>query len=388
MVRKYDYVVGLIMILIDYSSILHRKIFTSITNMKPSIVDGKYVTQEFIGFTKYQILEELFKIEREYGAKYGELVICMDNKSPEGYWRVDVLSTYKQHRSKNRQESDIDFSTVWPEINALTEVIVENLPWRCIEVHRAEADDIILVIASEFKKFNPILDYSKPLILIHSPDKDMIQEQDSTGVIHQYSALTNKWIEPENKNSNMKEWLMEHVCLGDKSDDVPKIVDNTEFSDNFIIYLEKNGIKDLTPPSFKASKTLSKEQKVKLLTEYDVYNFNRAGEQQEKDIYKKISFGPKTLTKKIKEFGSLDNFIDSNPQYRYNYERNKKLVLTEGIPDYIREGVLKAFAGAKYDYNFKAFEEYLSENNLSSVLMELPSTFSSKRGELTAEDFW
>ena len=45
------------MILIDYSSIMHRKIFTSITNMKPAKEDGKYVTSEFIGLTKYQILQ-------------------------------------------------------------------------------------------------------------------------------------------------------------------------------------------------------------------------------------------------------------------------------------------------------------------------------------------
>ena len=375
------------MILIDYSSIIHRKIYSSITSMKPKKVNGKYITSEFIDFTKYQIIQELFSIEREFSSKYGNLVICLDNKSPEGYWRNDFLKSYKCGRSKARIESDIDFETVWPEIHSLTDCILKNLPWRTIEIHRAEADDLILVLAEEFIKFNPILDYTKSLTLIHSPDKDMIQSQYGNNVIDQYSALTNKWLTPDTKSESMEDWLLEHVCLGDVADSVPKIVQDTEFSESFIEYLKDNNVDELEPLKFRNS-SLSVQEKVNLIQNFDVYKYNRAGEQLEKDVYRTIRFGPSNLAKEIKKFGSLDSYLDSNPLYRENYERNKILVLTEGIPDYIRENILKGFKDASVEYSHKEFEKYLNENNLSSLLLELPASFSSKRGEISAEDFW
>ena len=372
------------MVLIDFSSIMHRKIFTSITNMKPAKEDGKYVTSEFIGLTKYQILKELFDISKDYESKYGDMVICLDNKSLEGYWRRDFYKPYKSGRSKNREESDINFKEVFAELNVLTDTIIKYLPWKSVEVFRAEADDVILVLADEAIKGNIPLKKNK--VLIHSPDKDFIQSQFGNDIVTQYSALTNKWVVPETKNSDMDGWLLEHICLGDVADEVPKIVDHTEFSDNFIAYLQENDIEQLTPKEFKES--VPKELKIKLLSEYDVYCYNRAGERQEKDVYKKIRFGSTTLEKAIKKHGSLDDFLDSHPLYREHYERNRVLVLTEGIPDYIREGVVKEFANATDSYNHSEFEEYLKENNLSSMLLELPQSFSTKRGEISEEDFW
>lgn len=352
--------------------------------MRPTKEDGKYVTSEFIGLTKYQILKELFDISRDFESKYGDMVICLDNKSPEGYWRRDFYKPYKSGRSKNREESDINFKEVFAELNALTDTIINHLPWKSVEVYRAEADDVILVLADEAIKGNIPLKKNK--VLIHSPDKDFIQSQFGNDIVTQYSALTNKWIVPETKSSDMDGWLLEHICLGDAADEVPKIVDHTEFSESFINYLKANSVEFITPKEFKES--VPKELKIKLLSEYDVYCYNRAGERQEKDVYKKIRFGSTTLEKAIKKHGSLDGFLDSHPLYRPHYERNRILVLTEGIPDYIREGVIKEFANATDSYNHPEFEEYLKENNLSSMLLELPQSFSAKRGEISEEDFW
>lgn len=372
------------MILIDYSSVMHRKIFTSITNMNPTKEDGKYITSEFIGLTKYQILKELFDISRDFESKYGDMVICLDNKSPEGYWRRDFYKPYKSGRSKNREESDINFKEVFAELNDLTNIIITALPWKSVEAHRAEADDVILTLADEAIKGNIPLKKNK--VLIHSPDKDFIQAQFGNDIVTQYSALTNKFVVPETKSSDMDGWLLEHICLGDVADEVPKIVDHTEFSDNFIAYLQKNDIEQLTPKEFK--ELVPRELKIKLLSEYDVHCYNRAGEQQEKDVYKKIRFGASTLEKAIKKHGSLDNFLDSKPLYREHYERNRILVLTEGIPDYIKKDVIKKYAESSDTYNHSEFEKYLRENNLSSMLMELPQSFNTKRGEISEEDFW
>lgn len=367
------------MILVDFSSIIHRTIHTSISSIKPKKVDGKYITSEFIGLAKYYILQELFTIKQEHGSNFGDIVICLD-KSASGYWRKDVFPDYKANRKKERTESEINFSEVFADIDGLIEQLKKNLPWKVIEVPKAEADDIMLVLAREYNK--------QEKVLIHSPDKDMIQAQRDTDSVFQYSSLTKKWLVPENKHDHMEHWIMEHVCLGDDSDGVPKVVDHTEFSLAFLGYLENEGYGDIkTPMDFKASTDIPNEEKIRLITEFDVYKLNRKKESTGiKDIYKNMKFGPATLKKKIAECGSLDKWLDSHPLYRKHYDRNFTLVMEEGIPSDIWNEIVVQYKEAVVDYNDKDFEHYLIENGLKSILMELPNYFKINR-ELTADDF-
>ena len=364
------------MILVDFSSIIHRMIHTSIAQAKPSKKDGKFVTSEFVGLTKYYIFQELFGIKQEHGPNFGDIVICLD-KSADGYWRKDILPSYKSGRKKGRQESEVDFAEVFKEIDALTEQLKDNLPWKVIEVPRAEADDIMLVLAKEYSKYEKVL--------IHSPDKDMIQAQRDDNVF-QYSSLTKKWIVPENKHEGMDHWVQEHVCLGDASDEVPKVVDHTEFSKSYLQWLKDEGYNIDSPMEFRVA-NIPNDEKRRLIEDFDVYKLNRAKESTGiKDIYKDMKFGPAALTKKIAEFGSLDSWLDSHPLYRQNYDRNFKLVMSEGIPTNIWNQIVIAYKSAPTDYNDKDFEDYLSNNDLKSILMDLPSIFKLER-ELTAEDF-
>lgn len=366
------------MVVIDFSSIIHRTIHSSIANIKPTKEDGKYITSEFVGFTKHLILQELFTINTEHSRRFGDLVICLD-KSAGGYWRKDVYPGYKAGRKKGREESEIDFKEVFVDINEFIENIREHLPWKVLEVPRAEADDIMLVLAKEFSEYEKIL--------IHSPDKDMLQAQRGTDNVSQYSALTKKWLVAETKHDHMDHWILEHVCLGDESDEVPKVVDHTEFSDAFLAYLEENGKDQIkTPHEFKNSE-LSKEEKMGLLGNFDVFKTNRKGESTgEKDVYKKIPFGPSKLKKVMEKHGSLDEWLDSHPLYRAHYERNYTLVMEEGIPEWVRKEILEDFKNAKTEYHQKEFEEYLKKAGLSNLAMELPSHFKFDR-ELTIEDF-
>jgi hypothetical protein len=366
------------MILIDFSSIIHRMIYTSCSNAKPKKENGKYITSEFIGLTKRFILYELFNIKQEHGNQFGELVICLDESS-NGYWRKQFYPAYKASRKIVREESEIDFSEVFFEINQLIQQLVENLPWKVVCVDTAEADDIILILAKEFSK--------NEKILIHSPDKDMIQAQRNENV-YQYSSLTKKWIVPETKNSTMDEWIQEHICLGDGCDEVPKIVDHCEFSDNFLKYLEsvfksKDEIPK-TPLEFKKVQNLNKKE---LLQNFKIYKTNRKGENIGiLDIYKDIRFGRTNLKKEIKKFGSLDKWLDSNPLYREHYNRNFKLVMEEGIPQNIRNLCFENYNKAPTNYNKKEFENYLITNDLKSILLILPNIFKST-APLTADDF-
>jgi 5'-3' exonuclease len=352
-------------------------IHSSIANVKPTLVDGKFITNDFIGLTKYFILQELLKVNQTYSNKFGDIVICID-KPQGGYWRRDIYPGYKACRKKKREESQIIFSEVFKEIDALIDQIHLNLPWKVVTVSKAEADDIMLVLAKEYSPSEKIL--------IYSPDKDMIQAQRS-GNVFQYSSLIMDWLKPENKHSNMDHWLLEHICLGDSADEVPKIVDHTEFSDVFVDYLCKHGFKKgTTPIEFKES-TLSQDEKIKLIEDFDVYKTNRKGENTDvKNIYKDMRFGPTTLSKAIEKFGSLDNWLDSHPLYRKHYNRNHTLVMEEGIPDYIRESILEQYKEASISYNPLAFEEYLKGNNLTSIIIDFSTIFRINR-DLTADDF-
>ena len=350
------------MILVDFSSILHRMIYSSISSVNPSKREnGKFETSEYINFTKHLILSDLLSVNHEHGRRFGVLVICLDNHSGS-YWRKDIYPYYKSKRKSNREESEVDFSEVFKEINELIDQIDNNLPWKVISVPRTEADDVILVLSNEYSRFEEIL--------IYSPDKDLIQAQRNENV-YQYSPITKKWIVPENKHEHMAHWIQEHICLGDPIDEIPKIVDETEFSENFIKYLVQNGYNITNPLEFRE---LSEDEQNRLIQNYNVY---KPKKENIKDIYKDIRFGPSTLKKKIKEYGSLKDWVNSNPLYLENFRRNYKLVMAEGIPTEIWNNIIIAYKTAKTDYNEKEFFEYLRKNNLNNILMEYSGIFSA-----------
>lgn len=361
------------MILIDFSSIMHRMIAAS-TKETELQEDGTFITEDFIYFAEHLILQDLYSVYQEHKNKFGNMVLCLDNASG-GYWRKDIYSRYKSKRKNSKEVSPIKWDEVYTYINNLIQTITEHLPWRVVSVKRAEADDLMLVLSRHYN--------NQEKILIHSPDKDMIQAQkNANGNVFQYSSLTKKWLVPENKNDNMEDWLLEHVCLGDSGDEVPRIVDETIFSENFLKYLKNNGISEDNPVDFKAN--LSDEKKVELLQNYNVYKTNKKGEETELDIYFKERLGLSTLKKKIENIGGLEAFLDSHPMYRENYKRNYTLVMEEGIPVNIWNDILLEYKLSKEDFNPVEFEKFLDENNLSQLKMIM--SFDVKR-EMTIEDF-
>lgn len=359
------------MILCDFSSIMHRMIAGATKDIQPQF-DGKFKTEDFIFFAKHLIIQELHNIHQEHKLKFGNLVICLDN-AQGGYWRKDVYSRYKESRKTLREESNIRWDEVNAYINSMLEVLANYLPWKVISVPRAEADDIMLVLARHYHTFEPVL--------IYSPDKDMIQAQHNSFNVHQYSITTKKWIYPENKNESMDEWLLEHICLGDTSDSVPRIIDETVFSENFKKHLSSLNYDIDNPIDFNL---LDSDEQENIISNYKVYKTNRKGEPTELDIYHKDRFGPSNLKKKINEFGSLDNFLDSHPKYRENYNRNYKLVMEDGIPSDIWNNIVLAYKEANEELDRNKFEEFLDNNYLSSLKLTINFEFSR---ELTAEDF-
>jgi hypothetical protein len=193
------------MIFVDFSQVM-------ISNTMVHL--GKTQTTVDEGMMRHMILNSLRMTKNSYGKKYGELVICTDDRS---YWRRDIFPYYKAHRKENRDKSPVDWSQVYGVLNKIRDEIAETFPYKVLGVEKAEADDIIGVLT---KHFGTVLNNeSTERNLILSSDKDFGQLQKFANV-DQYSPVTKKWL----RIDNPKEFLKEHIIRGDRGDGVPNFL--------------------------------------------------------------------------------------------------------------------------------------------------------------------
>ena len=358
------------MILYDFSSLLHRCLHTSIKHVKPHKQNGKFKTDEFIGVTIFRILNEIFEVNKVYSRDYGNIIICMDDHSKK-YWRKEFYHEYKFSRVKIREESEIDYNEVFKHLNVLAQVLNDYTPWKCITSPGAEADDIIGVLTRKFVNFEKIL--------ILSPDKDFKQLH-PLGDVKQWSNLTNNWVTVD----DYELWKIEHIVLGDACDGICKITDNSKFSDEF-----KNSemFKNFCLTNF--NKILNEFEYLKIPFS-DRFSFETKFNDKFPDlkVYDNPRFGPSTLQKKIKEFGTLDNFLDSNEIYRYQYERNKKLVLDSEIPVKIEVDIINQFNNSSTKFDLNKLEFYLNHYKLRNSIIEFQKLAhqKSEKVELTTDN--
>ena len=97
-------------------------------------------------------------------------------------------------------------------LNKIRDEIKRNLPFSVLQVHGAEADDIIATLARENRK-------TQEPTLILSADKDFIQLHRFPWV-KQYDPIRNRWIQ----NDDPVQYLQEHIIRGDRSDGIPNIL--------------------------------------------------------------------------------------------------------------------------------------------------------------------
>lgn len=374
------------MILVDYSSIIHRMIFaaapkestkakdldTLLSNVSSLFDEEKevntivnedgseqFITSTFAPLVKYRIISEIIKVKQTYGKEYGEVVICVDN-AKNGYWRTDFYPEYKANRKKVRSESKINYKELFAEIAPLEDFFNDVLSVKLVSIDKCEADDIMLVLARQCAN-------TGEKVMIYSPDKDMIQCQIDNENVTQYSALTKKYI---TKEGDIHDWLTEHICLGDVSDNVPKITDDTQFTEEFREYLDSIGLS-----------TIDELQFQKLGLKNKVQNFTGP-------LFKSPRIGKATLFKKIREMGGLDNFLDSNPCYRPNYERNKVLVLEEGVPENYVQEIIQSYKNAPNTSNIEEISKFLNEHNLQNLMTTILDEFCKTEIRAINEDFF
>lgn len=201
------------MILLDLNQVMISNLMMQIGNSSNATVDEDLV--------RHMVLNSIRLYKGKFGEKYGELVVCCDDKN---YWRKEIFPYYKAHRKADREKSPLNWNEIFTCLNKIRDELKENFPWRVIQVERAEADDIIGTLCNRFGKI--LVNDDTESILVLSGDKDFGQLQKYSNV-EQFSPVTKKWI----RINNPEAFLREHIMRGDRGDGIPNFLSG----DNVIV---------------------------------------------------------------------------------------------------------------------------------------------------------
>ena len=166
------------------------------------------------GLVRHMVLNAIRSYKQKFGEEYGEIIIACDDKN---YWRRKIYPYYKANRKKSREESDIDWTTIFECFNKIRDELKEYFPYRVLKVDTAEADDIIGTLAQQYGSY--LVGHDTIKILIMSGDKDFIQLQKFANV-KQYDPVRKKFI----SHKNPELYLKEHIMRGDTGDGVPNFL--------------------------------------------------------------------------------------------------------------------------------------------------------------------
>lgn len=368
------------LIILDFSHTSARLLFTAINNTKPKKINGKLVTSDFLPYYKHLLFTQLAYIKNTFK---GELVLAIDDKNN---WRKDIYPLYKSSRSKNRDESDINYNEFYPEVDKILETINDKFPFKVIKVPRAEADDVAGCLCKIFNS-------DREIVLVTS-DHDWQQEIVDNHNVKMYNPIDKVYIKPDDfmydvidtPEGKMSRFTAVHCLLGDSGDEVPNIHYETVFSNQFISYLKENNISstdvlEVTKlPSYK--KLTEKYTKYKLIT-----RGNKKGTySEEKDIFKDIPYGIKTA---IKDTYKLDEVLSSKILLD-NFSRNNKLVNFDLIPDYIMQEVKDRYNEASESYCISEITDYFLNEGLGSLVNQVNKfhDMSIKQKETSLDDWF
>jgi hypothetical protein len=226
-------------ILVDLSQVIMSGVIVNLASeLKRPNADTKLLV-------KHMVITSLLHIKTEFGKKYGEMILCGDSRH---YWRKDVFPWYKGHRKHDREKSDLDWTEIFAAINEIKQDLVETFPWKLIEVHGAEADDVIGVLTKYWQtnelQQDGIFDEVPQKILILSSDGDHAQLQKYPNVV-QWNSQHKKWV----KAANPHEYLIEHILSGDAGDGVPNIMTGDKWAED-----RANGVQADRQKSFKKAR--------------------------------------------------------------------------------------------------------------------------------------
>ena len=250
-----------------------------------------------IDSVRRSIVRVLARIQKQFGAEYGKMVLCYDDKN---YWRSKVFPFYKKNRKQERETSKYDWDMVFSVLNTIRDEVRNHLPYYVLQIQGAEADDVIATL-SRYHHYND-------KVLILSADKDFIQLHKYSSV-KQYDPIRNRWIE----NENPVQYLQEHIIRGDRSDGIPNILT----CDDAIV----NG---------KAQKKMSKEKIATLagMDPSEFTNYIRLRNWRRNSELIDFSKIPRPI---------VDNIIMTYNKYRVKPSINLEYFIQNNIQDLIEE---------------------------------------------------
>lgn len=265
---------------------------------------------------RHMILSNLLTLRKKYKNEYSEFVIAGESKPS---WRKEHFPYYKFRRKKAREDLGIDWAFVIEFFNKMTNELEESFPYRVVRAEKAEADDVIAVLATRFGK-DPN-DWFAPdhKVLILSGDQDFIQLQRFPNVT-QYDPIRKR----ELKTDDAAKYLFEHICTGDAGDDIPNILSS---DDCFVTKTRQKPVRQVALDAW--------------------WRYLSADEHPGDDKYIPIFKGAKD-----------------------NFERNCKLIDLSSTPKSIEQLINKSFDD-QAGKNRRKLMNYMMQHSLSTLLESL-----------------
>jgi len=261
-----------------------------------------------IDLFRHIVLNTIRSNVNKHKSEYDDVVLCIDSSDS---WRKQYFPEYKANRKINRAKDGNDWSVIFAWFKTIIDEIREYMPYRVIKVDGTEADDIIAVIC----KHESEKQHTEPILII-SEDKDLVQCQRYGNGIRQYAPRRKKMLVEDNPEMV----LAQHILKGDSSDGIPNILSD---GDTFI-------------------------------TE---------GKRQTPLSKKKMS--------DILMCDTVDELVDYVPgKYRSNYDRNRRMIDLDMIPNEYQLSILDAYQSAKKNPRMKIMT-YFGKYRLKEMLEKM-----------------
>ncbi len=238
------------MILIDFSQLAIAGVFAFSSDFKKGSD-----TEKMSDIMRHAFLTSVLGYKAQYGKRYGEIVFACDGSNN---WRKSAFKFYKQHRAKDRAESEMDWGAIFKLIDVIRTELETVFPWRVIRHDNAEGDDVIAVLTKMVTEADStvegsLFDDPEPVLIVSS-DGDFKQLH-SLGDVVQINPMMKKRVEKPTTT-----FLIEKIITGDKGDGVPSVL----CGDDFFVNEDSGRAPPVTKKvieRFKAGIGLSEEEK-------------------------------------------------------------------------------------------------------------------------------
>lgn len=188
-----------------------------------------------VNLLRHMVVNTIRSHKVKFSRDYGEVVIACDNKK---YWRKQHFPNYKANRKKAREESGIDWHSIFDSINLIKEEFKQFFPYKVLDIEGAEADDVIASLAewslTNNLTQNGLIEEPEEFLII-SGDHDFYQLQKYKHV-KQYAPVQKKFIKGD---TTPEKYVIEHIIKGDKGDGIPNVLSD---DDTFINEIRQKSI--------------------------------------------------------------------------------------------------------------------------------------------------